>query len=158
MVTNLVQRNPRIDKPSVPSPRLARPCHRPATQLRGHAHGSSSGSPLVPCWLPTPRNRTCRSLLSQLPNCTKRCPRVVVLQEDCLSNTQAVTRTPLNSSNNASLLGLTPDFVRRSQDAARSASPLNWENLPKWSYGDSNPRPLACHESLGRRVTRRYAV
>jgi hypothetical protein len=31
--------------------------------------------------------------------------------------------------------------------------------LPElWSYGDSNPRPLACHESLARPATRLFAA
>jgi hypothetical protein len=28
--------------------------------------------------------------------------------------------------------------------------PLTWENSGQWSYGDSNPRPLACHQRADR--------
>src|ERR1039457_1506378 len=37
--------------------------------------------------------------------------------------------------------------------ANATAGPLNWGNSSKWSYGDSNSRPLACHADPVSRFT-----
>ena len=37
-----------------------------------------------------------------------------------------------------------PHKSRPPGPGSRVSKALSWENLGKWSYGDSKPRPLAC--------------
>jgi hypothetical protein len=64
-------------------------------------------------------------------------------------------RTVMTCGNSLAAVGAP---TRAAQRPDTVASHLTWGYTAKWSYGDSNPRPLACHESLASPATRPYVA
>jgi hypothetical protein len=68
-----------------------------------------------------------------------------------LRDTQALTCGPLTRHYNGTSSRTRRDRTPPAALTGSAQKPLTCGDIAKWSYGDSNPRPLACHADLIRR-------